>query len=83
MHIFRGENARRAKEPCLANGSQLVCHSHEMPLEDQDLLVDLIRNRYKEERREDILANAQKTFEEYKKGLTSEGTTCGISSLLS
>jgi hypothetical protein len=54
-----------------------------MPLEDQDLLVDLIRNRYKEERREDILANAQKTFEEYKKGLTSEGTTYGISSLLS
>jgi len=46
----------------------------EMPLEDQNLLVELIINRYKEKRREDILANAQQTLEEYKKGLTSEGT---------
>jgi len=46
----------------------------EMPLEDQDLLVELIRNRYKEKRREDILANARQTLEEYKKGLTSKGT---------
>jgi hypothetical protein len=44
-----------------------------MPLEDQDLLVELIINRYKEKRRKDILANAQQTLEEYKKGLTSEG----------
>jgi len=51
----------------------------EMPLEDQDLLVELIRNRYKEKRREDILANAQQTLEEHKKGLTSKGT---ISDLL-
>jgi hypothetical protein len=46
----------------------------EMPLEDQDLLVELIRNRYKEKRREDILANARQTLEEHKKGLTSKGT---------
>ena len=50
----------------------------EMPLEDQDLLVDLIRNRYKEKRRDDILANAQQTLEEYKKGLTSEGTSSDL-----
>jgi hypothetical protein len=50
----------------------------EMPLEDQDLLVELIRYRYKEKRREDILANAQQTFEEYKKGLTSQGTTSDL-----
>ena len=46
----------------------------EMPLEDQDLLVELIRYRYKEKRREDILANAHQTLEEHKKGLTSKGT---------
>ena len=46
----------------------------EMPLEDQDLLVELIRNRYMEKRREDILANARQTLEEHKKGLTSKGT---------
>jgi len=46
----------------------------EMPLEDQDLLVELIRNRYREKRREDILGNARQTLEEHKKGLTSKGT---------
>ena len=46
----------------------------EMPLEDQDLLVELIRNRYREKRREDILANTRQTLEEHKKGLTSKGT---------
>jgi len=46
----------------------------ELPLEDQDLLVELIRNRYREKRREDILANARQTLEEHKKGLTSKGT---------
>ena len=50
----------------------------EMPLEDQDLLVELIRNRYKEKRREDILTNAQQTLEEYKKGLASKGTVSDL-----
>jgi hypothetical protein len=45
----------------------------EMPLEEQDLLVELIKNRYREKRREDILANARQTLDEYKKGLTSKG----------
>jgi hypothetical protein len=50
----------------------------EMPLEDQDLLVELIKNRYKEKRREDILANAQQTLDEHKKGLTSKGTVSDL-----
>ena len=53
---------------------EIVGKLDEMPSEDQDLLVELIRNRYKEKRREDILANAHQTLEEYKKGLTSKGT---------
>ncbi len=44
-----------------------------MPLEDQDMLVELIRSRYIEKRREEILANARQTLEEHEKGLTSRG----------
>ena len=49
-----------------------------MPLEDQDMLVELIKNRYKEKRREEILANARQTMEEYKQGLTSKGTVSDL-----
>lgn len=49
-----------------------------MPLEDQGLLVELIRNRYREKRREDILANAHQTLEEHKKGLTSKGNVSDL-----
>ena len=45
-----------------------------MTLEDQDLLVEIIRNRYKEKRRDNILVSAHQTLEEYKKGLISKGT---------
>ena len=51
---------------------------NEMPLEDQDMLVELIRNRYKEKRREEISANARQTLEEYNKGLTSKGTVTDL-----
>ncbi|OIP26049.1 MAG: hypothetical protein CO103_07815 [Chloroflexi bacterium CG_4_9_14_3_um_filter_45_9] len=50
----------------------------EIPLEDQDMLVELIRNRYKEKRREEILANARQTLEEYNKDLTSKGTVSDL-----
>jgi len=46
----------------------------EMPLEDQSMIIELIRNRHREKRREEILRNAQQTLEEYKKGLTSKGS---------
>ena len=50
----------------------------EMPLEDQVMLVELIRNRYKEKRREEILANARQTLKEHTKGLTSKGTVSDL-----
>ena len=50
----------------------------EMPLEDQYMLVELIRNRYKEKRREEILTNARQTLEEHTKGLTSKGTVSDL-----
>jgi len=50
----------------------------EMPLEDQDMILELIRNRYKEKRRGEILANARQTLEEYKKGLVSKGSVSDL-----
>lgn len=49
-----------------------------MPLEDQGMLVELIRSRYSEKRREEILANARQTDEEYNKGLTSKGSVADL-----
>ena len=46
-----------------------ILDKDEMLLEDQVMLVELIRNRYKEKRREEILANARQTVEEHTKGL--------------
>ena len=52
---------------------------NEIPLEDQGRLAEIMKNRYREKRREEILANAHQSEEEYKKGLTSSGS---ISDLL-
>jgi len=49
-----------------------------MPLEDQGMLVELIRSRYSEKRREEILANARQTVEEYNKSLTSKGSVADL-----
>jgi hypothetical protein len=46
----------------------------EMPLEEQGILADLIKNRYNEKRREEILKNLKKTRREQAKGQTSKGT---------
>ena len=51
---------------------------NEIPLEDQGLLLELIRNRYLGKRRYEILANAQQSEEEYKKGLTSNGSVSDL-----
>ena len=51
---------------------------NEIPLEDQGLLLELIRNRYREKRREEILANAHQSEEEYKKGLTPSGSVSDL-----
>jgi len=49
-----------------------------MPLEEQELIIEILQNRYREKRREDILKNAEKTLEEYRKGLTSKGTVTDL-----
>jgi hypothetical protein len=51
---------------------------NEMPLEEQGILAELIRNRYNERRREEILANVRKTHREHAKGKTSKGTVADL-----
>ena len=49
-----------------------------MPLEEQELIIEILKNRYREKRREEILENAKKSLEEHKKGLTSKGTVADL-----
>ncbi len=51
---------------------------NEIPLEDQGRLAEIIKNRYREKRREEILANAHQSEEEYKKGLTFSGSVSDL-----
>jgi hypothetical protein len=50
----------------------------DMPLEEQSMIIEILENRYREKRREEILKNARKTLKEYKKGLTSQGTAADL-----
>lgn len=45
-----------------------------MSIEEQDLLIELIRNRYLEKRREEINVNARESLAEYETGRASQGT---------
>lgn len=45
-----------------------------MSLEQQAIIIDILENRYREKRREEIAQNAKQTLREYKKGLTKKGT---------
>lgn len=49
-----------------------------MPLEEQELIIQILENRYRNQRREEILKNAELTLEEYRKGLTSKGTVADL-----
>ncbi len=58
--------------------NEILDKVNEIPLEDQGLLLELIRNRYREKRRDEILANAHQSEKEYKKGLTSNGSVSDL-----
>lgn len=44
-----------------------------MPLEEQNYIIEVLRNRNKEKRREEIFKNARQTLMEHKEGLTKRG----------
>lgn len=50
----------------------------EMDLEDQAMIIDIVRNRYRERRREEILKHVEETLEEHRKGLTSRGSVTDL-----
>ena len=57
---------------------QILEKADEMSLDEQELIIEILKNRYREKRREEILENAKKTAEEYEKGLTSKGTVADL-----
>lgn len=57
---------------------QILEKINTMPLEEQELVIEILQNRYREKRREEILQNAEETLEEYRKGLTSKGTVADL-----
>ena len=49
-----------------------------MPLEEQEFIIEILKNRYREKRREEILKNAERTLVEHEKGLTSKGSVADL-----
>ncbi|MCK4352932.1 hypothetical protein KAW65_05940 [candidate division WOR-3 bacterium] len=49
-----------------------------IPLEDQNMVIEILKNRYWDRRREEIKRNAEFTMEEYRKGLTSKGDVADL-----
>ncbi len=49
-----------------------------MPQEEQNLIIEILKNRVKEKRRDEILKNALETLEEYEKGQTRKGNVAEL-----
>jgi hypothetical protein len=45
-----------------------------LSFEEQEIMLDILRRRYIEKRREQIAANARKTLQEYKAGRARRGS---------
>ncbi len=58
--------------------NEILDKVEKMSLEDQNLVIEILRNRYIEIRREEILKNAQRSLEEYKSGKTSQGKVADL-----
>ena len=52
---------------------QVIEDIENLPLEDQDLLLELIYKRRIEKRRKEIAANAKQTFKAVEQGLAKQG----------
>lgn len=53
-----------------------------IPLEDQNMLIQILKNRYRDRRRVEIKRNAELTVEEHKEGLTSKGNVADLTKSL-
>jgi len=53
-----------------------------IPLEDQNMLIQILKNRYRDRRRVEIKRNAELTVEVHKEGLTSKGNVADLTKSL-
>ncbi|WP_293129454.1 hypothetical protein [Microcoleus sp. bin38.metabat.b11b12b14.051] len=53
---------------------EIIAQVESLSIEDQDQLFELIRKRRIENRRDEILANAQEVMEAFKKGTAKRGS---------
>jgi len=53
---------------------QILDEIASLSLEDQELLLNIVKNRHIEKKREQILRDSQETMCAYKKGLAKKGT---------
>jgi len=53
---------------------EIIAQVESLPIEDQDQLFELIRKRRIENRRAEILANAQEVMEAFKNGTAKRGS---------
>ena len=58
---------------------EILTKAEKMSLEDQTMIIDILRSRYIDKRREEILRNAKESLDEYGKGTVSKG---GVADLL-
>jgi hypothetical protein len=53
---------------------EIIAQVESLSIEDQDQLFELIRKRWIENRRDEILANAQEVMEAFKNGTAKRGS---------
>lgn len=53
---------------------QILDEIASLSLEDQEMLLNIVRNRHTEKKREQILRDSRETMRAYKKGLAKMGT---------
>jgi hypothetical protein len=63
-----------ARAEKLSRFGEVVEAAESLPLEEQEMLADLIRYRLIEQRREEIAANIARSREEYRQGQVRRGT---------
>jgi|GEM_PF-1367457 len=60
--------------PSKSTFDEILDKASSMSEEDQDMIIEILRNRSRERRRDEILRNYTEALEEHKKGLTSAGS---------
>ena len=52
----------------------IVGHAHPLTLEDQEILLNIVKQRHIERKREQILRDSRETMRAYRKGMVKKGT---------